>query len=103
MSGSSPLLQAARLWERTSARGTRYMSGRLGGVRVVILPNRDYVEGDQVNGHTHTLFFQDGSSTQPRPAERTATERAPMEPRERPRKVAHGNNRQQMEDDVVPF
>jgi hypothetical protein len=57
MSGSSPLLQAARLWERTSARGTRYMAGRLGGVRVVILPNRDYVEGDQVTGHTHTLFF----------------------------------------------
>jgi hypothetical protein len=38
-------------------------------VRVVILPNRDYLEGDQVNGHTHTLFFQDGSTTQPRPAE----------------------------------
>jgi SAM-dependent methyltransferase len=30
VSGSSPLLQAARLWERTSARGTTYMSGRLG-------------------------------------------------------------------------
>jgi hypothetical protein len=44
MSGSSSaLLQAARLWERTSAKGTRYMSGRLGGVTVVILPNRDYV------------------------------------------------------------
>jgi hypothetical protein len=46
MSGSSPLLQAAKLWQRTSARGTTYMSGRLGGVRVVIMPNRDYVEGD---------------------------------------------------------
>jgi hypothetical protein len=33
MSGhASALLQAARLWERTSAKGTRYMSGRLGGV-----------------------------------------------------------------------
>jgi hypothetical protein len=36
VSGSSPLLQAARLWERTSAKGTRYMSGRLGGVKLVI-------------------------------------------------------------------
>jgi hypothetical protein len=42
-------------------------------VRVVILPNRDYLEGDQVNGHTHTLFFQDGSTTQPRPAELAPT------------------------------
>jgi hypothetical protein len=33
---------------------------------LVILPNRDYVEGDPVHGRTHNLFFQDGSSTQPR-------------------------------------
>jgi hypothetical protein len=47
MSGSSSaLLQAARLWEETSGKGTRYMQGRLGGVKLVILPNRDYVEGD---------------------------------------------------------
>jgi hypothetical protein len=39
MNGSSALLQAAWLWERRKGR---------------------------VNGHTHTLFFQDGSSTQPR-------------------------------------
>ena len=74
------------------------MQGRLGGVKVVILPNRDYVEGDPVNGHTHMLFFQDGSSTQPRPAER-----APAEQRQRPRKVDRAANRQPMEDDPVPF
>jgi hypothetical protein len=79
MSGSSPLLQATKLWQRTSARGTTYMSGRLGGVKVVILPNRDYVEGDSVNSHTHTMFFQDGSPTQPRQAEREPA----AEPRER--------------------
>ncbi|MGD0110196.1 MAG: hypothetical protein ABSC06_40215 [Rhodopila sp.] len=92
---ADPLLQAARLWERTSAKGTRYMSGRLGGVKVVILPNRDYVEGDSVNSHTHILYFQDGSATSPRPAER-----APAEPPERPRRKSP---RQQIEDDVVPF
>ena len=98
MSGSSSaLLQAARLWERTSGKGTRYMSGRLGGVKVVILPNRDYVEGDATNGHTHILYFQDGSATAPRPAA------APAEQRERPRKVDRPADRQQMEDDVVPF
>jgi hypothetical protein len=98
MSGSSPLLQAARLWERTSVKGTRYMSGRLGGVKLVILPNRDYLEGDQANGHTHTLFFQDGSSTQPRP---TTAERAPAEKREpRPRQAERGGP---IDDDMVPF
>jgi hypothetical protein len=98
MSGSSSaLLQAARLWEKTSGKGTRYMQGRLGGVKVVILPNRDYVEGDPVNSHTHTMFFQDGSSTQPR----QQAERAPAaEPRERPAKRIA---RQQLDDDRVPF
>jgi hypothetical protein len=94
MSGSSsPLLQAARLWEKTSGKGTRYMQGRLGGVKLVILPNRDYVEGDPANGHTHNLFFQDGSSAQPRPAAR-----APAEPRAR--KAVLGGA---IEDDPVPF
>jgi hypothetical protein len=59
MSGSSPLLQASRLWEKTSGRGTRYMQGRLGGVKVVILPNRDFAANDPANSHTHTMFFQD--------------------------------------------
>jgi hypothetical protein len=96
MSGSSPLLQAARLWERTSAHGTRYMSGRLGGVRVVIMPNRAFAEDDQANSHTHILFFQDGSSTQPRPA----ADHAPAERRERPHKPRAGGP---IDDDVVPF
>lgn len=72
------------------------MQGRFGGVKIVILPNRDYVEGDPVNSHTHTLFFQDGSSTQPRPAVR-----APAEPRTR--KVDRGPSGGPLEDDPVPF
>jgi len=103
VSGSSPLLQAARLWERTSAKGVRYMSGRLGGVKVLIMPNRDYVEGDQANGHTHILFFQDGSSTQPRPSERAPAEQHEPAQRERPRKVPNQGKREQIEDDLVPF
>jgi hypothetical protein len=107
MSGSSPLLQAARLWERTSARGTRYMSGRLGGVRVVIMPNRDFAEDDAANSHTHILYFQDGSSTQPRPADRAPDgslangRQAPVEKRElRARQAPRGGP---IDDDPVPF
>jgi hypothetical protein len=98
MSGnSSVLLQAARLWEKTSGKGTRYMQGRLGGVKVVILPNRDYVEGDPLNSHTHNLFFQDGSSAQPR----QQAERASPAAEPRPRKA--DRPRQQLDDDPVPF
>ncbi len=92
---SDPLLQAARLWERTSERGTRYMSGRLGGVKVVILPNRDHAADDPMQSHTHTMYFQAGSSTQPR-----QKPTAPAEPRERSRRESP---RQQIDDDVVPF
>jgi hypothetical protein len=45
MSGTSPLLQAARFWERAGGKGTRYMQGRLGGVKVVILPNPGFRHG----------------------------------------------------------
>ncbi len=48
-----PMLTAARLWQRTSGKGTTYFAGRLGGVKVLILPRRDGEEGD----HTHVLMF----------------------------------------------
>jgi len=38
---NSRLLRAARLWAKTSKAGTPYMIGRLGGVRVMVMPNRD--------------------------------------------------------------
>jgi hypothetical protein len=69
------------------------------GVKVVILPNRDFAEGDPVNSHTYTLFFQDGSSTQPRPIEH-----APVAgPRERTRKVDRGPSGGPMDNDPMPF
>ena len=37
----SRLLQAARLWARTSAKGQPYMIGRLGGLRVLVMPAGD--------------------------------------------------------------
>jgi hypothetical protein len=93
------MLQAAKLWARQSARGTDYLSGRLGGVKVVIMPNRDFAEGDPANSHTHILFFADGSPTQPS-QQRPTAQPAPAEQRERPRRDSH---REQIEDDPVPF
>jgi hypothetical protein len=73
------------------------MSGRLGGVRVVIMPNRDFAEADPANSHTHILYFQDGTSTQQaRPAERAPAEKREPQPRQAPR----GGS---IDDDPVPF
>lgn len=50
------MLPAARLWQRTSSKGQPYLAGRLGGVRVLVMPKRENDEGD----HTHVLFIADG-------------------------------------------
>ena len=50
-------LKAGNLWEKTSARGSRYLVGRLGGVRVLIFENRDR-KGE--NDPTHVMYFADG-------------------------------------------
>ncbi|GGG34038.1 hypothetical protein GCM10010964_22470 [Caldovatus sediminis] len=47
------MLPAAKLWRRVSGRGIEYLAGRLGGVRVLILPKRDGEPGD----HSHVLLF----------------------------------------------
>jgi hypothetical protein len=72
------------------------MSGRLGGVRVVIMPNRDFAEDDPADSHTHILYLQDGTSTQARPAERAPAERREPRPRQAPRGGP-------IDDDPVPF
>lgn len=53
----TPRLKAGGLWAKTSAKGGRYLTGRLGGVKVLILPKREDEDGD----HTHTLFFAEPS------------------------------------------
>ena len=36
-----PMLKAAGLWEKTSVKGGQYLTGRLGGVKVLVMENRD--------------------------------------------------------------
>jgi hypothetical protein len=51
---ASTVLPACRLWEKVSASGNRYLVGRLGGVKVLVMVNnRPKGEGDA----THTLLF----------------------------------------------
>src|SRR5689334_9641564 len=50
----NPPMKAARLWAKISNGGKRYLTGRLGGVKVLILENRGR-QSD--NDPTHNLFF----------------------------------------------
>jgi hypothetical protein len=80
---SAPMLLAAKLWEKVSAKGNRYFIGRLGGVRILILENRSRgAEGEP----DWQLFFCDGekreNSHAETPAAREPRRRAPYPPRQ---------------------
>ena len=51
---NSPMLKAAGLWSKTSAKGGQYLTGRLGGVKVLVMENRDRQSDDDPS---HNLFF----------------------------------------------
>ena len=77
---SGPLLKAAGLWERTSAKGNRYLLGRLNGLKVLILQNREREgEGDP----THFLFFGEAAE-RPRPAAQEDVQVSPQPAKQRP-------------------
>jgi hypothetical protein len=65
----APLLRATGLWKRTSAKGVDYYVGRFGGVRVVILENRDRQADTEPS---HFLFFAKASQTGGGAAQRRA-------------------------------
>jgi hypothetical protein len=57
MSGNtnnSPMLKAAGLWAKSSVKGRQYLTGRLGGVKVLVMENRDRKSDDDPSHH---LFF----------------------------------------------
>jgi len=78
----SAKLLAAKLWEKTSAAGNRYFAGRLGGVKILILENRDRGGEGEPDWH---LFFADGKKREDARAEvlrpsRNAQRRTPRPP-----------------------
>ena len=59
---SAPMLKAAGLWAKTSNSDKRYLTGRLGGVKVLILENRDRRSDEDP---THNLFFVEAPDKRP--------------------------------------
>jgi hypothetical protein len=68
----SPLIKAAGLWAKSSVKGGQYLTGRLGGVKVLILENRDRQSDDDPS---HILYFTEApdrrQEQQERPQERS--------------------------------
>src|SRR5262250_565925 len=101
MNGAPPLLKAAGLWEHVSSKGNRYFVGRLGGVKVLILENRDR-QAD--NEPSHHLFFAEPAERTPQstkaPVERAPRRRRPYKPAPRP---AEGDGDPRPFNDPIPF
>ncbi len=47
------MLPACKLYSRTSAKGASYLMGRLGALRVLVMPRRDGEAGE----HSHVLLL----------------------------------------------
>jgi hypothetical protein len=50
---SGAMLAACKLYPRTSGKGTPYLLGRIGALRVLVLPKREGEAGE----HTHVLML----------------------------------------------
>jgi hypothetical protein len=55
---NTPMLKAAGLWAKTSVKGGQYLTGRLGGMKVLVMENRDRQSDDDPSHH---LFFVEAS------------------------------------------
>src|SRR3954469_17581884 len=74
-SNNSPLLKAASLWSKTSVKGGQYLTGRFGGVKVLVMENRDRKSDDDPS---HILYFTEAPD---RRQERGDAARAPSSQR----------------------
>ncbi len=56
--GRPPMI-LTRLWAKTSGKGNRYLVGRLGGAKVLIMANKDKQGDDDA---THVLLLAEADS-----------------------------------------
>jgi len=96
------MIPACRLWEKTSAKGNRYLVGRLGGLRVLVMPNTRPEAGDD---STHVLMVTGAPQySQAAPAEPThAAPPAERHAHRGRRKLPTHDDGEPLEDDPLPF
>jgi hypothetical protein len=99
----TPMLKAGGLWAKTSAKGGRYLTGRLGGVKVLILANRDRQSDDDPS---HILYFVEGADRRQGAHDRGGGQKAPHCPGE-PKAITAPAQRLprvcRADDDVPPW
>ena len=93
-------VKLGRLYEKTSAKGTRYFVGRLGAARVLLFQSRETADdGDPV----WDLYLQEVEDTRPRPVASEMPARRPARSRsERPADDGQPFH-DDLLDDVQPF
>ena len=92
---NGPMLRAAPLWAKTSVNGGQYLTGRLGGVKVLILENRDRQSDDDPS---HSLFFVEA------PDRRQGGQEFRESPREsRPHRGGFPGHRDRVPDHQAPL
>lgn len=64
---SKPLVKIGGLYEKTSAKGTRYFTGRLGAAKLVVFANRDKKEDKDPDFFMYVQEPQEATSTGQRP------------------------------------
>jgi hypothetical protein len=57
---NSPMLKAAGLWAKSSVKGGQYLTERLGGVKVLILENRERKSEDDPSQLNRVQFESHG-------------------------------------------
>ena len=69
------MIRVTGLWQKQTARGGAILTGRLGGIRIVILENERF---DHQNDPSHTLYIDDKTreAVVPVPGRRRARRRA---------------------------
>jgi hypothetical protein len=87
----TPMLNAGGLWAKTSAKGWWYLTEWLGGVKVLILANRDWQPD---NDPSHILYFVEGADRHQGAQERGDGRRAPPAPQKLPRPQRGGFHQQ---------
>jgi hypothetical protein len=108
MTHNLPLIPACRLWKKQSAAGQTYLTGRLGGLRVLIMANKERQGEDD---HTHVMLIT--AAPDSGAAQTTSSTAAPdATPDARPEWAKKGsarsrrapeNRRVQITDDKLPF
>ena len=96
--GNGPMLKAAGLWAKTSVKGGQYFTGRLGGVKVLVMENRDRKTDDDPSHH---LFFVEAPDRRQGAQERDGGQMAPQASQRPSQPQRHGSVG--MDDDVPPW